>query len=254
MSCGKELNPNLNNTKASEPYITRVLLEENSLFTILPSTMRRGWIEKMALKHAYRCTPMSIASEYGWVVLNPEKFTLMWDGGTYTESIKVEPELPYVDSHFGSGVISFRFDFLFRTSPEVNIWYRGLPNFFIDGISPLEGIVETDWNPAGAVMNWRMTRVGHEVEFAKDAPLCFITPVKRGFIENFSLNSVQLKETGKFNESHQIFCQSRREFLKMRNEDKISPTAWQRFYHNGKFPDGTEAPEDHQTNIKLKSF
>ena len=69
-----------------------------------------------------------------------------------------------------------RSSYLFRTDPGVALWARGVPNLAKDGIAPLDGIIETDWLAFTFTMNWQFTRPGR-VDFQKDEPFCFITPI-----------------------------------------------------------------------------
>ena len=48
-------------------------------------------------------------------------------------------------SHFGDGILTWHLPILFRTPPGYNLLVRGPANYPKDAVSPLEGIVETDW-------------------------------------------------------------------------------------------------------------
>ena len=74
---------------------------------------------------------------------------------------------------------------MFRTSPGYNLLVRGPANWPKDGISPLEGVVETDWLGATFSVNWQMTRVNHEVIFERGEPIAMIVPQRRQEIESF---------------------------------------------------------------------
>ncbi len=64
-------------------------------------------------------------------------------------------------SMFGHGILTFHIPFLVRTHPGYNLLVRGPANMPRDGVSPLEGIVETDWAVATFTMSWQLTLSGH---------------------------------------------------------------------------------------------
>ncbi len=79
-------------------------------------------------------------------------------------------------SHFGHGILTWRLPFLFRTPVDTDLLMRGPANSPKDGIAPLEGMIETDWSPATATMNWQITRPDHVVRFVADEPIAMIVP------------------------------------------------------------------------------
>ena len=110
-----------------------------------------------------RCLPMLIANQSGWELRNPCAFTATWIGQENGVDVMIQPDkhdasqlLPV--SHFGNGILSWRLPMLFRTPPGYNLLARGPANYPKDGVSPLEGIVETDWASASFSMNWKLTR------------------------------------------------------------------------------------------------
>ena len=42
---------------------------------------RRTWMDRSAGQFAYRCLPVVIANQTGWVVRNQVEFTAVWNGG-----------------------------------------------------------------------------------------------------------------------------------------------------------------------------
>src|SRR5438445_10865538 len=91
---------------------------------------------------AYRCLPMVIANQSGWVILNRGLVTATWNGGRLSADCSIQapdcvkPPL----SHFGDGIITWRIPYLFRTPPGWNLLMRGPANLPKDGASSLEGV------------------------------------------------------------------------------------------------------------------
>ena len=130
---------------------------------------QRDWMDATHHRFAYRCLPLVIANQAGWMISCPATFRAHWSGGSGLSAITIHiPEgqggygpLPpqlFIASHFGSGVLTFSLPYLFRTSPGYNLWVKGPVNMIKDGIQPLEGMVETDWAHATFTMNWKFTR------------------------------------------------------------------------------------------------
>ena len=41
---------------------------------------RRDWMDATPNRYAYRCLPLTIVNQTGWLVKNPVGFTAIWDG------------------------------------------------------------------------------------------------------------------------------------------------------------------------------
>jgi hypothetical protein len=125
-------------------------------------------------RFANRCLPMLIANQ-GWHILNTRKIAVTWDGGAAIGSLRIDHAdgnaVPFVGSHFGSGILTWNIPYLFRTPPGFNLLVRGPANWPKDGIQALEGIVETDWADATFTMNWQMTRPHFTVIFEAGEPI-----------------------------------------------------------------------------------
>ena len=120
---------------------------------IVPGRPMRGWMDRFADRHPYRCLPLSMANTTGWEILCPVGFTAEWNGGKAIEDITLRADRPHPDfhelvkSHFSHGVLTFHAGYLFRTPPGWDMLAGGPPNMPKDGIQALSGLVETDWLP-----------------------------------------------------------------------------------------------------------
>jgi hypothetical protein len=215
-------------------------------------------MDKAHLRHPYRCLPLVIANQSGWILRSTAGFKAYWYGGPAKEDVELRFDGPVdnrIVSHFGSGVITFTIPYLFRTPPEINLWVKGPSNFVKDGVQALEGVVETDWLASTFTMNWKMTRVCEWVRFEKDEPICMIVPVPRGFAESLVPQRQSLAANPELQAQYQAWEASRRGFLEdltSRDPDAIK-RGWQKDYFQGKTPDGKDF-ESHQTRIDLREF
>lgn len=226
---------------------------------IRPATAMRDWIDTMPEQFAYRCLPLNIASQYGWEVLCPARFTAEWDGGTGLDAIRVQVDgdthlAPA--SHFGHGVLTFHLAALFRTAPGVNLYVTGPANHPKDGVAPLSGIIETDWSPYPFTMNWKFTSGGLAVTWEKDEPFALLFPVQRGLLESMEPEFRDLDSDPELAAQFRHWAESRAQFNDSLNDPQSTAVKerWQKGYYRGLMPDGRDGPPEHQTKVRAKPF
>lgn len=223
-----------------------------------PAPIARDWMDAAHQRHPYRCLPLNIANQNGWIMRSPFGFSAYWYGGLNKEDIEVRydgaPETRIL-SHFGSGVITFTVPFLFRTPPGINLWVKGPANWIKDGIQPLEGIVESDWLAATFTMNWRMTRVCEWIRFEKGEPFCMIVPVPRGLIEQIVPKRMPIEANPELQQEYRLWEKSRAGFLQdlRTNQPDAVKRGWQKDYFQGKTQHGEDFHE-HQTRLAVREF
>lgn len=226
---------------------------------IVPAQRSRLWMDETEDGFANRCLPLRIANLAGWFVLNDRTLDVSWNGTPALDSVHVR----YLDdqgpglavSHFGSGILTWHVPYLFRTSPAYNLLVRGPSNWPKDGISPLEGIVETDWAVATFTMNWKLTRPNHVVRFESGEPICMIVPHHRGDLERVITQTRELDSDSDLQFHYETWRSSREQF----NAQLEVPGSharhggWQKDYFRGSSPSGASASE-HQIELKLRPF
>lgn len=231
---------------------------------VRPGGRSRAWIDEMEDRWANRCLPLLVANEAGWVLLNPLPFEVVWNGDPAPSGVSIQFEEdpvghPPVQSHFGYGIVTWAVPFLFRTPPGWNLLARGPANWPKDGISALEGLVETDWAVATFTMNWKLTRPSLPVRFEFKEPFCMIVPQRRSELESFRPVFRALETEPELRDATKAWVESRheaqvRKFLAQYAKDYATDrTAWQQHYFRGQAPDGTRATV-HQTRLKLAEF
>jgi len=218
----------------------------------------RDWIEALPERFAYRCLPLAIANQVGWEILNQTPFTARWNGKEGLDAIDIrfdgEPN-PLVGSHFGHGVLTFSLGYLFRTTKSHNLWVKGPANLPKDGISALEGIIETDWAPFTFTMNWQFTRKRHKVRFERDEPVATVFPYPRHYLRKFDPVVKNLNENPKLYDQYVSWREDRMAFNRdlKREGSEAQKKGWQRTYMKGEDPSG-QAFAGHETKIQLKDF
>ena len=228
---------------------------------IRPAPARRDWMDGTPDSFAYRCLPLNIANAHGWELLNPVAFDACWNGQSDTGAITIRPQAGgpaegVATSLFGQGIVTFHIPGILRTPPGWNLWVGGSPNHPKDGISPLTGIVETDWSPFSFTMNWRFTRPNHWVHFAAGEPICFFFPVQRGLLDDIEPAMAPIEAEPDLLRRFQEWSRGRDSFvLQMADQPPPAPAdRWQKHYYRGVDASGKEQIADHRTRLRLRPF
>jgi hypothetical protein len=241
-----------------QPLIAYQIHDTPSRMTLTPAPIEREWMESAHQRFPYRCLPLNIANQNGWVMTSPTTFSVYWYGGQAPADLEVRfdgPPDPSISSHFGSAVVTFSVPYLFRTPPGVNLWAKGPANWIKDGIQPLEGVVETDWLASTFTMNWKMTRVCEWVRFEKGEPYCMLVPVPRGLAESLVPRREALAANPELKEQYHKWEESRKGFLHglTSRDPEAVKRGWQKDYFQGRTQDGKEV-ETHQTKLNIREF
>lgn len=226
--------------------------------TLNPGGPTRAWMNATPNRFAYRCLPMVIANQWGWLIETTHRVEAIWDGSQQPAGLVVTSDAPdrcIAASHFGSGVLTFHVAHLFRTPPGYNLHVRGPANWPKDGISPLEGIIETDWMEATFTMNWKVTRPNHPIVFEAGEPVAMISLVRRGELEQVTPEIQMLAKDQEMLEKYTAWSKSRETFnadLKVPGSE-AKKAGWQKDYMRGRTVTGDVA-RDHQTALDLRDF
>lgn len=220
---------------------------------VVPAAVRREWMDGTEFGNANHCLPLLLANQAGWWILNSHDFVASWDGGDSPESLSITYESsahPYpAGSYFGYGILSFTMSYLFRIAHGWAILVRGPANAPRDGISPLEGVVESDWAPMTFTMNWKFTRADATVAFRRDEPICMLVPQRRGNLE--AINPV-IDAVDKMPD-YETYMKWRQSRIKFKDEKPVTVPGWQGDYMRGQSPDQDEVAV-HQRRLKLRTF
>jgi hypothetical protein len=188
----------------NKKYIEISRLSETDLFEVVPNKVKRKWMDK-TYGNAYKCVPINMVNSYGWTVLSPGEFTATWDGGESKNSLTVEIEkdspFQFAGSEFGHGILSVVPDFIVRTSKNVSLYVRGIPNQIAIGLQPFDGLVESDWLPFTFTFNYKFVKPGR-LTIKKDQPLFTFFPIERGYIESFETRETIIYKDKEFYEDY----------------------------------------------------
>lgn len=220
---------------------------------VVPAPARREWMDKTPARFATRCLPMMIANQAGWFILNPLPVRVTWNGGPARSDIAVEYlkkpplDLPIV-SYFGSGIVTWRINLLFRTSPGFDLWVRGPVNTPKPGAYALEGIVETHWSVGTFTMNWQLLTPNEPVVFEENEPISMVVPFRTGDLDQFTPQTASIGQNPELATMHRSWAEDRLRFLVERERG-----GYQKDYIHGRALDQQIAKE-HRTRLHLRAF
>lgn len=166
----------------------------NQIFKSLKGEFKRKWF----VQHAYYCLPLVIGNQYGFVVKSLWNFEAEWNGGNRPEDVVInildDPflyknlhTLQSIKSHFGMGTITIQTPYTLRTSQGINLMTINPPNYFIDGLYCMTGVIETDNLRRDFTYNSRITRPNYKVRVKKGDYIGCVIPYPRHFIDNYSI-------------------------------------------------------------------
>jgi hypothetical protein len=153
---------------------------------------KRGWFTP----HFYRCLPLTVGNQYGFVISSEFDFSIEWNGGPEKEDLSIflneEPSylknfFPRIESHFGSGVLTVNPPFVLRTPPGVNLMTISPPNFVIPNVTVMTGVVETDNLRRNFTFNLKVQMPNIKTVIPKGSPLAAFIPIPRHYADNFSV-------------------------------------------------------------------
>ena len=226
---------------------------------------KRQWMDDTPQSYAYRCLPLTIANTHGWEILCGRTFSAEWNGGSGKDDVQItfDPDEPVPAdnvvkpmSHFGSGTITFELAMLFQTPPGWNMMVLGPMNSPKDGVSPLAGVIETDWSPYTFTMNWKLTRPGLKVPFHKGEPIAHIFPVAKDTVTRFEPEILSFWDNTELATHNAEWSKSRAQFIDdlSEREQKAVAEKWQKAYYRGVYPNGSPAPTEHHIKQRVAEF
>lgn len=173
----------------SQEYIDMV-------FESLKGHNKRDWF----VDHAYHCLPLVMGNQHGFVVKSLYDFEVHWNGGQAMSDVSVKiltPEDEYrktynlqnINPHFGMGTFTIQMPYQLRTSNGINLMTINPPNYFIDGLYHMTGVVETDNLRRDFTYNIRITRPNYTIRINKGSYIGCIIPYPRHFIDQFKINN-----------------------------------------------------------------
>jgi hypothetical protein len=165
----------------------------NSIFESLKNNHKRSWF----IDHAYHCLPLVMGNQYGIALKSLYDFEVIWTGKDTPESVIVEilnkedyektHNLQSIKPHFGMGTFTVQTPYQLRTPNGINLMTMNPPNYFIDGLYHMTGVVETDNLRRDFTYNIRVTRPNYKIRVNKGDYIGCLLPYPRHFIDHYNV-------------------------------------------------------------------
>jgi hypothetical protein len=197
-----------------------------------------------------------VANEAGWTIRTPFGLGARWNGADAPGNVEIRvldpshPGTARVSNQLGVGLVTFNMPYVFRTPPGVALLVRGPPNFWIAGVHPLEGLVETDWATTTFTMSWRIESPHRWIEFAPGDPVCFLQPISIATVEAAQPVLRPLSDDPEAEALYRTWAASRAAF---KADLERSPREWQKDYYLGREPAGRPVAS-HRTRLEVAPF
>ena len=252
----------------SSPTLTAYQIEPAQycdLWALQPASQKRPWMDTNQ-GHAYRCLPLVVANHMGWIIEFPVTVHATWNGeigNSYEvvkEAITFDFDCPpkfadyfgrHIVSDFGNGIMSIALPWLFRTTEPDGLVVRGAPNYWVEGATPLDGFVETNWLPFTFTMNWKLHTPHKTVTFEKGTPLTFVYPYNIQTLKNYSTDVKTLADNPELEEAYKKWY-FMRQVTRTSDISDTLPSLSNR-YTRGKDYDGNR-PDEHDRALRLPPF
>ena len=223
--------------------------DKKRLFNIIDKPpKKRDWFTP----HFYRCLPLTIGNQYGFIIKSEFDFSFIWDGGLSNESIKffftetgdlLNSKYPRIESHFGSGIITINPPFTLRTPPGVNLMTINPPNYIIPNITVMTGVVETDNLRRNFTFNLKIQIPNVQINVPAGAPIAGFIPIPRYYADSFELKYAEdIFDDLVIDEETESL---KNEDTQRRDVDPTLPNGVDRFYFQGQDVYGNKFT-DHQ--------
>ena len=170
---------------------------KNTIFNLLQRpTKTREWFDQ----HFYRCLPLTIGNQYGFVITNQFDFSFVWNGQDdrdavsfrfYESEEEIQSKYFSVSSHFGHGIITVSTPFVLQTPAGVNLMTINPPNHIIPNITVMTGVVEADNIDMPFTFNLKVQMPNIEVFVPAGTPLAGFIPIPRYYQDSFSLKMAE---------------------------------------------------------------
>lgn len=174
---------------------------------------------------------MSSANRHGWEILMPHDVEIIWDGisDSSSEHVKILKGESFTSgqrfAHTGTGnsTITFCLNALLETDDNHYSLLSGSPNYFLDGVKPMNGLIRSDWYHFNPIeFSWKVTTPNKKIVFEKDQPFLFLTNYPKNLINKTDF--IVTKATSEEVERMSQYGKDRQKFY----EDHKKWTHWYR--------------------------
>jgi len=167
------------------------LSQERILGMLKKPDKKREWFSP----NFYRCLPLTIGNQYGFVVTSEFDIGFEWNGQDKPEDTKIYIDdkvdsfsYPRTISNFGHGIVTIHPPYFLRTPPGVNLITMNPPNYVIPNVTVMTGVIETDNLRRSFTFNLKIQIPNIETVIPAGYPLAAFMPIPRYYSDEFNLD------------------------------------------------------------------
>lgn len=223
-------------TEKIPPYITLKRLDKSSdSFDVRPGNIKRDILNETYSAHGYMCQPVSTAGLNGWEFVLKEDVTFIWDGisDSSADHVKILSKTVlddgniFIDTGTANATIAFNLSTIIETDPDHYVYLMGPPNYFIDGVQPMNAILQSNWYHFNSIQFcWRITRANEEITIPAGTPFMFMMNYPKNLLE--STTFTVREATSEESERMESYNSKRSEFYENSEDWK-----WHQMYKHG---------------------
>lgn len=167
--------------------------DRDRLYNIIDkSPKKRDWFTP----HFYRCLPLTIGNQYGFIIKSEFGFGFSWDGKDDVDSVtlyiddkeeEVNKKYPIISTTLGNGLITITLPFWLRTPPGVNLITINPPNYILPNATVMTAAIETDNLRRDFNITLKVQMPNIKVFIPAGTPLAAVIPIPRYYADQFEL-------------------------------------------------------------------
>jgi len=169
----------------------KALTQQRILNMVKKPNKKRDWFDP----HFYRCLPLTIGNQYGFMISLEYDVTFEWNGGNNPEDTRIylnkkigQSYFPQITNRFGFGIFTINTPYFFRTPPGVNLMTINPPNYIIPNVTVMTGVIETDNLRQNFTFNLKIQMPNIKITIPAGYPLATFMPIPRYYCDKFNLD------------------------------------------------------------------
>lgn len=169
--------------------------QKGSSFNLLPSSIKRDWMDETSGNHAYRCFPVTQANVVGWNILCTDDIVFEWNGiaDQTDQHVKIiSPESAY--SGRGQASISLNTGLVFRTAQDISILTITPVNYFNEDFETMSNLISTSFYDNPLPLAIRAKKSNKLITIKAGTPIATIIPISLTNLNNSTIEIVEYKD------------------------------------------------------------
>jgi hypothetical protein len=162
---------------------------QDSLFEILPMSIKRDWMDETSEGHAYRCFPVTQSNLIGWSLSCSKDIEFVWDGvnDQTQDHINIISAPPGSYGGRGQSSISFHTGLIFRTDQNVSIITINPVNYFSNDFETMSNLISTSFYDNPLPLAIKAKSSNKNITIKAGTPIATIIPISLSDLNNSTI-------------------------------------------------------------------